>query len=348
MKASGRERRMSPFASKGDAASEASPQGHADGEAGPDGLAQQTGFAAVLAGHQGKGARGWDLHHPINKGNPTRRGRSRTAREEVLRRKQSEHARACTTKNSFNNKHPTKQLDNTQHPLYKQQMNKFRGFSDPHTALRRRVQTPDPNGHREKREDMKAKTDTTKGASSEERAVSRRLRVSWWRPSADRMSAARPVGSVPKRGRPSSRSATHQSCVANRASERSSTRTDAPPRAGRPHVEPTDVYSCPPQEGGYSARGARKGESKEGGELRTAIPSAAPPTKHAVWRRVPRLAKEASGFATRHAQRLTPLRGRPRPVKEEAMEREGADVQVQGPRLRRGPVPTGPKTRPPD
>ena len=31
---------------------------------------------------------------------------------------------------------------------------------------------------------------------------------------------------------------------------------DAEPRAGRPHVEPTDVYSCPPQEGGYSPRGA--------------------------------------------------------------------------------------------
>ncbi len=40
-------------------------------------------------------------------------------------------------------------------------------------------------------------------------------------------------------------------------------RGDAQPRAGRPHVEPTDVYSCPPQEGGYSPRGAREGESKE-------------------------------------------------------------------------------------
>ena len=82
--------------------------------------------------------------------------------------------------------------------------------------LRRRVQTPDPDGHREKREDMKAKIDTQKSASN--RAVSPRLHALWWRPSADRKSAARPRGSVPKRGRHSSRSAAQQSCVAQRAS----------------------------------------------------------------------------------------------------------------------------------
>ncbi len=228
---------------------------------------------------------------------------------------------------------------------------------------------------------MKAKTDI-KGAISNERAVSRRLRVSWWRPSADRISAARLCGSVPKRGRPSSRSATRQSRIANRASthplnlfpspfqgeiQRGS--TDAVPRAGRPHVEPTDVYSCPSQEGGYSARGARKGESKEGGAFRRVSPSARPPTKHAAWRRVPRLVKVASGLTHRSAQRLTPLRGRPLPSTtvipaasvipaeagtqrgwanvpkgEEAMEREGTPASVQRPKLRRGPVPTGPKT----
>ena len=115
---------------------------------------------------------------------------------------------------------------------------------------------------------------------------------------------------MPKRGRPSSRSATRQSRVANRAS-RHHLYGDAVPRAGRPHVEPTDVYSRPPREGGYSARGARKGESKEGGAFRRAYPSARPPTKHAVWRRVPRLVLEASGSDTRSAQHLTPLRGRP-------------------------------------
>ena len=179
------------------------------------------------------------------------------------------------------------------------------------------------------------------------RAESQRLRVSWWRPSPDRKYGARLGGSVPKRGRPSSRSATRQSRVANRASEHSFRRTNALPRAGRPHVEPTDVYSCPSQEGGYSARGARKGESKEGGEFRRVSPSARPPTKHAVWRRVPRLAMEASGSDTRSAQHLTPLRGRPLASPREAMEREGAEAHVQGPELRRGPVPTGPKTRPP-
>ena len=94
---------------------------------------------------------------------------------------------------------------------------------------------------------------------------------------------------MPKRGRPSSRSATRQSRVANRASThhlfapfakrkgardgaRNAVERGMQPRAGRPHVEPTDVYSCPSQEGGYSARGARKGESKEGGAFRRVSP----------------------------------------------------------------------------
>ena len=198
---------------------------------------------------------------------------------------------------------------------------------------------------------MKAKKDITITPSPFSKGelkgvLSRRLRVSWWRPSPDRKYGARLGGSVPKRGRPSSRSATRQSRVAKRAS-RHHLYGDAVPRAGRPHVEPTDVYSCPSQEGGYSARGARKGESKEGGAFRRVSPSARPPTKHAVWRRVPRLVLEASGSDTRSAQHLTPLRGRPLPVWEEAMEREGAEARVQGPELRRGPVPTGPTTRPP-
>ena len=205
-----------------------------------------------------------------------------------------------------------------------------------------------------KREDMKATIDSYGAITNRAgcvpttwvRAESQRLRALWWRPSPDRKYGARPGGSVPKRGRPSSRSATRQSRVANRAS-RHHLYGDAVPRAGRPHVEPTDVYSCPSQEGGYSARGARKGESKEGGAFRRVSPSARPPTKHAVWRRVPRLVQEASGSDTRSAQHLTPLRGRPLPVWEEAMEREGAEAHVQGPELRRGPVPTGPKTRPP-
>ena len=61
-------------------------------------------------------------------------------------------------------------------------------------------------------------------------------------------------------------------------------------------MEPTDVYSCPPQEGGYSPRGAREGESKDDGELRTAYPSAAPKSMPAVWRRGPRLLNVASGL----------------------------------------------------
>ncbi len=178
------------------------------------------------------------------------------------------------------------------------------------------------------------------------RAESRRLRVLWWRPPADRKSAGRPRGSVPKRGRHSSRSAAQQSCAAERASRRPLL-TDAMPRAGRPHVEPTDVYSCPSQEGGYSARGAREGESKEGGVLRTVHQSTAPTTRHAVWRRVPRLDMEASGLTHRSAQHLTPLRGRPLAPKQEAMEREGAEVSGLRPKLKDQGSTFGPMTRPP-
>ncbi len=215
---------------------------------------------------------------------------------------------------------------------------------------------------------MKATVDIKDTANS--RDESRRLRVLWWRPTADRKSAARPRGSVPKRGRPSSRSATHQSCAAKRASKASQPATapfverrkGAPkppdcvrnavergmpePRAGRPHVEPTDVYSCPSQEGGYSARGSREGESKEGGVLRTVHPSTAPRTKPMVWRHGPRLDMEASGLTHRSAQHLTPLRGRPLPEKEEAMEREGAEVSALRPKLKDQGSTFGPMTRP--
>ncbi len=99
------------------------------------------------------------------------------------------------------------------------------------------------------------------------------------RPSSDRMSGARPGGpcrsvggQVPgaRRVSPASQSepaGVHPysplSRIEGGAHKRSECAGDAQPRAGRPHVEPTDVYSCPPQEGGYSPRGAREGESKE-------------------------------------------------------------------------------------
>ena len=186
---------------------------------------------------------------------------------------------------------------------------------------------------------MKATVDKKSTVNSCDESQS--LRVLWWRPSADRKSVARPRGSVPKRGRHSSRSAAQQSCAAKRASSHFLC-GDALPRAGRPHVEPTDVYSCPSQEGGYSARGSREGESKEGGVLRTVSPSTAPRTKPMAWRHGPRLDMEASGLTRRSAQHLTPLRGRPLPHKEEAMEREGAEVEVQRPKLRTRACKFGP------
>ncbi len=70
--------------------------------------------------------------------------------------------------------------------------------------------------------------------------------------------------------------------------------------------------------------------------------STAPRTKPMVWRHGPRLDMEASGLARRSAQHLTPLRGRPLPHKQEAMEREGAEVEVQRPKLRTRACKFGP------
>ena len=165
---------------------------------------------------------------------------------------------------------------------------------------------------------------------------------------------------MPKRGRPSSRSATRQSRVAH-ASQQASLQSplsrcergagpffpalskgrfrgvsrgmDAQPRAGRPHVEPTDVYPSPAARGRLQrASEAREGESKEDGGLRTATPVAAPSSMPAVWRRGPRLETVASGLAHRSAQHLTPLGVAPC-RKAEAMEREGAEVRVLRPTL---------------
>ena len=85
--------------------------------------------------------------------------------------------------------------------------------------LRRRVQTPDPNGHRETCV-RKRRQNGNEGAAIH-RAEPQRLRILRRRPSSDRKSDARPGGPCRSVGRPSSRSATHQSCVAQRASRAS-------------------------------------------------------------------------------------------------------------------------------
>ena len=101
------------------------------------------------------------------------------------------------------------------------------------TELRRRVQTPDPSGRRDTY--VRKRRQNSNESTAIHRAESQRLHDLWRRPSSDRKSGARPGGSVPKRGRPSSRSATHQSCVAQRASRHRPFQTDdAQPRAGRP------------------------------------------------------------------------------------------------------------------
>ena len=99
--------------------------------------------------------------------------------------------------------------------------------------LRRRVQTPDPNGRRDTYV-RKLRQNGNEGTAIH-RAEPQRLCVLRRRPSSDRKSGARPGGPCRSVGRPSSRSATHQSCVAERASRHRPFQTDdAQPRAGRP------------------------------------------------------------------------------------------------------------------
>ncbi len=236
--------------------------------------------------------------------------------------------------------------------------------------LRRRVQTPVPSGH-SKREQAEATVD-------EKDAVQSRADES---PASLPPPAASLIGSdvrckagraVPKRGRPSSRSATRQSRVAQRASRR-------PPNAPFENRRGRGTFSLSPFQGemqrGFagmpakgretsrgadrrlllSAAGGRlqperspRGRIQGGGELRTAYPSAAPNSMPAVWRRGPRLVNVASGLAHRSAQHLTPLRGRPLRT-EAAMEREGAEVLVQGPTLEARASSYGPEDpAPPD
>ena len=140
---------------------------------------------------------------------------------------------------------------------------------------------------------------------------------------------------VPKRGRPSSRSATRQSRVAKRASEASPEHKRSLVREGC-YAKGRETSRGADRRLLLSAAGGRlqperspRGRIEGGGELRTATPVVAPNSMPAVWRRGPRLVNVASGLAHRSAQHLTPLRGRPLRT-EAAMEREGASSPALG------------------
>ncbi len=167
---------------------------------------------------------------------------------------------------------------------------------------------------------------------------------------------------MPKRGRPSFRSAAHQSCVAKRASRHLSrplrprvspavrgkcaTQSNygydvAEGRRGREEcrakgretcVEPTYTFSCPPQEVGYSASEARKADPRKAANSERRPQSSS------------RLPCPRSGDACRAGKRKLavcntlcaasdPSPGSTSSRKAEAMEREGAEVPVPGPRL---------------
>ena len=167
------------------------------------------------------------------------------------------------------------------------------------------------------------------------------------RPSSDRMSGARPGGPcrsvggpVPgaRRVSPASHSEpagippTPLSRSEGGADERSKSAGDAEPRAGRPKRGADRRLPSSAAGGRLQPERSPRGRIEGGGELRTATPVVAPNSMPAVWRRGPRLVNVASGLTHRSAQHLTPLRGRPLRT-EAAMEREGAEVLVQGPTL---------------
>ena len=131
------------------------------------------------------------------------------------------------------------------------------------TVLRRRVQTPDPNSRRENmREEAKAKRQRQHGLQLCRAAASTRplaaplIRSEVWCKAA-RVRAEAREAEFPERD---------ASVLRRTASQLASSvpngrRCVAKGRETR--VEPTDVYSCPPQEGGYSAREARKADPRK-------------------------------------------------------------------------------------
>ena len=152
------------------------------------------------------------------------------------------------------------------------------------------------------------------------------------------------------RTRPKSRSAAHQSCAAQRASRHPFSplsRSEGGARTAHSSAVERGMLCQGPGEEACSTRRqpssttrvwlqreAAESSSMEGGKLRTVFPSAEPTSGPTVWRRGQRLEKVASGLTRRSAQHLTPLRGRPQPATEEAMEREGAEVSALRPTLK--------------
>ncbi len=149
---------------------------------------------------------------------------------------------------------------------------------------------------------------------------------------------------VPKRGRPSSRSATRQSRVAQRASK-------ANPHKGDASQGPGDLTWS--RQTSTPARRRREatareelvtGESKEeaNSERRTRAPRRTPcPRSGDAGRGCSTI---ASGLAHRSAQHLTPLRGRPPAERQRRWRGKEPRSLYRDRRSRRGPVPTGPRT----
>ena len=167
-------------------------------------------------------------------------------------------------------------------------MNKFRGFSDPHHSAAQTCADPCPKRPQGSNVSRRRQRSTRRTRSEAAPTSRQRLCLLRRRPSSDRKSGARPGGPcrsvggpVPGARRVSPASQSEPAGIPPTPLSRSEGGAgpfflspfqgemqrgfagDAQPRAGRPHVEPTDVYPRPPRGGGYSARGAREGESKE-------------------------------------------------------------------------------------
>ena len=223
-------------------------------------------------------------------------------------------------------------------------MNKFRGSNDPHHSAAQTCADPRPK--------------RPQGSNVRKRRQNRRPARSSTVPSR---SVFAPSGGVPHRigspvqgreGRAEAWEAKFPerdaSVPRRKASQHASSRRRRPAK-GRETSRGADRRLLLSAAGGrLQPERSPRGRIQGGGELRTATPVVAPNSMPAVWRRGPRLVNVASGLAHRSAQHLTPLRGRPL-LTEAAMEREGAEVLVQGPTLEARASSYGPEDpAPPD
>ena len=199
------------------------------------------------------------------------------------------------------------------------------------TVLRRRVQTPDPSGHREtyvrnRRQNGSLKRDRpSRRAAASLRPPAASLGGSEVRRKAGRVRAEAWEGQFPERDasvprRTASQQTSFHAPFAKRKGA-CETAHATPSSGGCSSQGPGDrtwsrqtSTTRPPRGGGYSASEAPKADPRKAAELRTATPVVAPNSMPAVWRRGPCLETVASGLLHRICAASDPSPGSSAPV----------------------------------